>query len=124
MNRWTQGFLNKLDNLKFLSYVDEDGFPVIIPAIQAQAGDPEHVVFSTSVFTPELESIPTGAALAVFGMALTMEDVLVRGVYEGIRRLGGFRCGSVKVDWVYNPMPPTPGQVYPEVELEPVRNFE
>ena len=123
LNPWTQNFINKLDNLKFLSFVDEDGFPVIIPAIQAQARDREHVVFSTSVFTSDLESIPTGASLAVFSLALTMEDVLVRGTYEGIQRLAGFRCGSVKVDWVYNSMPPTPGQVYPELEIEPVRNF-
>jgi hypothetical protein len=27
------------------------------------------------------------------------------------------------VDWVYNPMPPVPGQVYPSVELKPVVEF-
>ncbi len=123
LNSWTRTFISKLDNLKFLSYVDEDGFPVIIPAIQAQAADQEHVTFSTSVFTPDLESIPAGAPVAVFCMALSMENVLVRGAYEGIHRLAGFQCGSVKVDWVYNSMPPTPGQVYPELEIEPVRKF-
>jgi hypothetical protein len=122
-NSWTQNFINKLDNLKFLSYVDEDGFPVIIPAIQAQAADRAHVVFSTSAFTQDLESIPSGAPLAVFCLALTMEDVLVRGAFQGIQRLAGVRCGSVKVDWVYNSMPPTPGQVYPELEVKPVRDF-
>ncbi len=123
LNPWTQNFFSKLDNLKFLSYVDEDGFPVIIPAIQVQAGDPEQVVFSTSVFTQDLETIPAGVPMAVFCMALTMEDVLVRGVYEGHRRLAGFECGSLKLDWVYNSMPPTPGQVYPELALEPLRKF-
>jgi hypothetical protein len=123
INPWTQGFLNKLDGLKFLGYVDKDGYPVIIPAIQAQTADREHVLFSTSVFQADLEAIPAGVPLAVFGLALTMEDVLLRGKYEGIRRFGGFRCGSVKIDWVYNPMPPVPGQVYPEVEMQTVKEF-
>ncbi len=123
LNPWTQKFISKLDNLKFLSYVDEDGFPVVVPAIQAQAAGREHVIFSASVFNQDLESIPAGVPLAVFSLALTMEDVLVRGTYEGIRRRAGLRCGSVKVDWVYNSMPPTPGQVYPLLEIEPVRKF-
>ena len=123
INPWTQGFLNKLDGLKFLGYVDKDGYPVIIPAIQAQTADREHVLFSTSVFQADLEAIQAGVPLAVFGLALTMEDVLLRGKYEGIRRFGGFRCGSVKIDWVYNPMPPVPGQVYPEVEMQTVKEF-
>ena len=123
LNHWTRAFLDKIDNLKFLCYVGADGYPVLIPAIQAQSLDPQHVVFSTSVYTDELAEIPAGAPLAVFSMALSMEDVLLRGSYLGIRRVGGIRCGLVQVDWVYNPMPPVPGQVYPPVELKPVVAF-
>jgi hypothetical protein len=123
LNGWTRAFLDKIDNLKFLSYVGADGYPVLIPAIQAQSLDKQHVLFSTSVYTDELEAIPAGADLAVFSMALTMEDVLLRGKYQGLRRMGGVRVGMVAVDWVYNPMPPTPGQVYPALELKPVTEF-
>ncbi len=66
---------------------------------------------------------PAGTPLAVFGMALTMEDVLVRGVYQGIRRLGGVRVGMVEAEWVYNPMPTVPGQIYPPLELKPIVEF-
>jgi hypothetical protein len=123
MNRWTRSFLDKIDNLKFLSYVGDDGFPVIIPAIQAQSLDPGHVLFSTSVFSGELQVIPPGVPLAIFGMALTMEDVLLRGKYLGYRRMGGVKTGLVELDWVYNPMPPVPGQVYPPLELKAVTQF-
>jgi hypothetical protein len=123
LNPWTRGFLNKLDNLKFLAYVDADGYPALIPAIQAQSLDAGHVLFSTSVYTDELEAIPAGASLAVFGMSLSMEDVLMRGTYRGLSRLGGIRCGVVALDWVYNSMPPVPGQVYPPVELTAVTDF-
>ena len=123
LNVWTRAFLDKIDNLKFLSYVGADGYPLLIPAIQTQSLDKQHVLFSTSVYADELEAIPAGADLAVFSMALTMEDVLLRGKYQGIRRVGGVKAGVVEVDWVYNPMPPVPGQVYPPVELKPVTQF-
>jgi hypothetical protein len=123
LNGWTRAFLDKIDNLKFLCYVGPDGYPVLIPAIQAQSLDAEHVLFSTSVYADELAKLPAGIPLAVFSMALTMEDVLLRGTYLGIRRLGGLQTGLVQANWVYNPMPPVPGQVYPPLELKPVVVF-
>ena len=123
LNPWTRAFVDKIDNLKFLCYVASDGYPVIIPAIQTQSLDSQHVLFSTSVYQEELVAIPAGAPLAVFSMALTMEDVLLRGTYLGIRRVGGIPAGVVDVDWVYNPMPPVPGQIYPQVKLNAVREF-
>jgi len=123
LNYWTIKFLNKLDNLKFLAYIGEDGFPVLIPAIQAQSLDAEHILFSTSVYQDEIQAIPKGASLAVFGMALTMEDVLMRGTYQGIQRVGGVQAGIVEVDWVYNSMPPVTGQIYPKIDVQAVTEF-
>jgi hypothetical protein len=123
MNGWTLAFFNKIDNLKFLSWLDEDGYPWIVPVIQAQAGDGQHLLLSTGVFEEELKTIPPGAPVAVLGMALTMEDVLVRGTFQGIRRCAGLRCARILVDWVYNPMPPAPGQIYPQTEIAPVTTF-
>jgi hypothetical protein len=123
LNYWTRGFMNKIDNLKFLSYVGEDGFPIIIPAIQTQSLDASTLIFSTSVYTNELQAIPVDAPLAVFGMALTMEDVLMRGTFKGLRRMGGVKVGEVDVDWVYNPMPPVPGQIYPHQKISPITQY-
>ena len=123
LNPWTRALMNKLDNLKFLAYVGSDGFPVVIPAIHAQALDGEQIIFSSGTYQEELEAIPKGTTVAVFGMSLAMEDVLMRGEYQGLQRRGGVRCGSVKVNWVYNPMPPRAQQIYPELDLEPVRTF-
>ena len=123
LNPWTRAFLDKLDNLKFITWVGVDGYPAIIPAIQAQSLDQQHILFSTSVYTDELKAIPTGADVAVFSMALTMEDVLLRGKYLGMRRLAGIKAGLVEVNWVYNPMPPVPGQIYPPVMLQAVEKY-
>jgi hypothetical protein len=123
LNLWTRQLMNKLDNLKFLSYIGADGYPVIIPVIQAQAAGAEHVLFSTGAYGDDLGLIPAGATVAMLCMSLDMEDVLLRGEFQGIRREGLVRCGSVRVDWVYNPMPPKPQQIYPPVALEPITVF-
>jgi hypothetical protein len=123
LNPWTQAFLNKLDNLKFICWVEADGYPTIIPAIQTQCLDKQRLLFSTSVYADELKAIPAGAEVAVFSMALTMEDVLLRGKYLGMRRLAGVKAGVIEVDWVYNPMPPVPGQIYPPVKLVGVEAY-
>jgi hypothetical protein len=123
LNLWTRSLLNKLDALKFLSYLDTDGHPVIVPVIQAQAAGSGHVLFSTGAYAEDLALVPPGTQVAVFGLALSMEDVLMRGVFEGIHRYAGIPCGRVQVDWVYNSMPPAPGQIFPPLPLEAVRNF-
>src|SRR4030042_2976750 len=123
LNPWTRLFLNKLDNLKFIAWVGDDGYPVIIPAIQTQCLDRQHILFLTSVYIDELTAIPVGVDVAIFSMALTMEGVLLRGKYLGMRRLAGIKAGIVEVDWVYNPMPPVPGQIYPPVKLQAVEKY-
>lgn len=123
LNLWTRRLFNKLDNLKFVAYVGDDGYPAIVPAIQAQALNAQQVIFAAGAFGDELRAIPAGVPLAVFGMTLDMEDVLLRGAYGGIRRIAGIPCGTVNVDWVYNPMPPKPEQIYPMTALEAVRVF-
>jgi hypothetical protein len=123
LNAWTRALMNKLDNLKFLAYVGPDGYPDIVPVIQAQALDPNHVIFATSAYRPDLEAVPDGATVAIYALSLDMETVLLRGQFLGLQRRGAIRCGNVRVDWVYNPMPPTPQQIYPQTALEAVAAF-
>ncbi len=123
LNPWIHGLFNKLDNLKFISYVGSDGFPVVLPVIQTQALDAKRLVFALGAFSEELRKIPSGVRMAVFGMSFDMETVLMRGEYAGIQRVAGIPSGVVTVDWVYNSMPPVSQQIYPPVKVEPVREF-
>jgi general stress protein 26 len=124
LNSWTRQLLDRMSNLKFLAYVDRDGYPHIIPIIQAQTLDSQHVIFPTSVYGDELKAISEGVTVAIFGMSLDMEDVLLRGVFQGVQRTMGLQCGTVRVNWVYNSMPPVPGQIYPKAGVEPVTTFQ
>ena len=40
LNPWIHGLFNKLDNLKFISYVDADGFPVVLLSSQPRHWTP------------------------------------------------------------------------------------
>jgi hypothetical protein len=124
LNGWTRGLFAQMNSLKFLAYIGEDGYPEIIPVLQARALDSERVIFSAAAYPDELHQVPAGAQAALFAMSLDMEDVLLRGRFRGLRRVGGVRCGVLETNWVYNSMPPTPGQIYPPVELKVVRDFE
>jgi len=123
MNDWTVKLLNKLDTLKFLSYVAQDGFPVIIPLLQCQAADSRRLVFHPGAYADELLSLKKGTDVAVFGLTLAMQDVLVRGKFTGYKKYQAIRLGSVDIDWVYNSMPPLVGQIYPPTEIKVVEDF-
>ena len=124
LNLWSRQLLDGTRNLKFAAFVDSNGFPRIIPVIQARSCPGDRVIFSLAAFGQELRTVPSNAKVAVFGMTLNMESVLVRGPSLGTQWFGFFRCGVMKAEWVYNPMPPVPGQIYPPTELQPVTHFD
>ncbi len=123
MNYWTKNLFNRMDTLKFLSFIGKDGFPVIIPLLQCQAADSTRLVFNTVPYKDELSRLETGSDIAIFGMTLQMEDVLVRGKFSGFKKYNGIILGAVDINWVYNSMTPKAGQIYPEVKQEKVINF-
>jgi len=121
---FAQNLFDKLDSLKFISYLGGDGFPVIIPAIQCQTAGSRRIVFSARPYADELGVIEKGAAVTVLGLNLKMQSVLVRGTFQGFRKIRLTTLGILDIDWVYNSMPPSHGQIYPEVKLEPVTAFQ
>lgn len=123
INPWSANLISGIGNLKFLSYIDADGFPVITPVLQAAAGSTEEIIFSTTAYRQDLEAIPAATPMALFGMTLDMEDVLFRGEYIGMQSSMGMKYGNLKVDWVYNAMPPLPQQIYPPLEPQAITKF-
>ena len=120
---FAEDLFNQLDSLKFIAYVGPEGFPVIVPVIQCQAADSRRLAFSPFAFKEELVCIPKGVRVALFGLTMGMEDVLIRGTFRGYKRTMGLTLGTVDIEWVYNSMPPAHGQIYPEVELKTILDF-
>lgn len=123
MKLFAENIFNKIGNIKFLSYIDDEGFPVLVPALQAMAADSGRIVFSAGMYKDELMKIKDGADMAIFGMNLDMEDVLTKGKFKGFTRSRGVRIGVFDIERVYNSMPPVAGYIYPEHKLEPVTEF-
>lgn len=61
LNLSTEKLMDKTGNLKFLAYIDKDGYPFIIPVIQAMTAGTDSVVFSSSVYNSDLQAVPSGA---------------------------------------------------------------
>lgn len=120
---WAEELFNTIGNLKFLSYIGEDGFPEIIPVFQSETAGSSRIVFSCSPYKDELKKIPEGAKASIFGMTLNMEDVLVLGRFGGFKRSGLVTLGVLDIEKVYNSMPPKHGFIYPEEKPIPVTEF-
>lgn len=123
LSLFAMSIVDRIDTLKFLSYIGKDGYPVILPLLQCRAADSRRLAFAASPFGEELAAVPAGSTVAIFAMTMKMEDILIRGTYNGVRRYRGVGLGTVDIDWVYNSMPPVHGQIYPEIGLRPVSNF-
>jgi len=115
MNPWTQGFISRIGNLKFAAYIGPDGYPRIVPQLAATCVGPGRVYLPGTEHPDELARIPDRASVALFTMALSMEDVLVRGVFR--RPVPGRAGACIDVDWVYNSMPPVAERIYPPRRL-------
>ena len=109
-----KGLFSKLDGLKFIAYLDENGKYKIIPVIQAGPAGTDRVAFSLTPFREEIRKIPAGSKAAVFAVNLNMESVLVKGIYRGISGLP--RIGTLEIEKVYNSMPPKNEYIYPRKE--------
>jgi len=114
---------NRLDALKFAAWIDSDGFPKIVPVLQAKASDTGTIVFSPLAYAEELLQLKQGTPVAIYALTVKMENILTRGIFNGYKRYAGIKLGLCYVNWVYNSMPPVHGQIYPPVPLQPVKEF-
>jgi hypothetical protein len=106
--------------VRVISYIDpEDGYPTMIPAIQLQAPDRNRLVFPPSVLKEDLNKIPIGSKVAVFGMNFEFYNQLVKGTFTGFKKFRGIKFGVIEIEEIYNSTPPVPRIIYPPLEAIP-----
>jgi len=113
---------NQMTNAKVMSYIDSDGYPIIIPVFGLVAPDKSKLVFPLVQFQKELNIIPKNTNVATYvivsaGMELT--NIQVNGTFTGFKKVRGFTYGIIDIDEVYNSMPPLHGVIYPKRQLRP-----
>ncbi|MDP3130814.1 MAG: hypothetical protein Q8N15_05770, partial [Bacillota bacterium] len=118
MKPWAEGFIGKLDTLKFLSYVGDDGYPQILPVIQAQSAGSSRILLKNDPYGDWMTPIKKGMKIAILAFSMTMETVLVKGTFSGFDAKG---YGTLDIERVYNSMPPVHGYVYPPEAKQEVK---
>ena len=106
-------------NPKFLAWIGEDGYPVIVPCFQLRAPDRGKLTFTLSQFGNQLKTIPEGAHVCAFGMNFEREMNVVKGTVVEWTKKRGVDFAVIDVTEVYNCQPPIPGVVYPEKDFRP-----
>ncbi len=123
LNETSRAMFSQIDGLKFISYLDGEGFPCLIPVIQAANAGLDRVIFALTPYREELLKVPGGASVAVFFVNLLMESVLVKGIYNR-KQYAGLPYGYVDLERVYNSMPPQSRYIYPPLkQYEKVKEF-
>jgi len=117
MKPWAEKFTGKLDTLMFLSYLDPEGHPMIIPTIQAQSAGSSRILFRNDPYGERLSALKKGMRIAMLAFSMSMETVLLKGTFSGFDASG---YGYMQIDYVYNSMPPVHGYVFPEQPIEPI----
>ena len=116
MRPWTQKFMNGLLTLAYLGYMGEDGFPKIVPIIQAQSASSSRIFFTKAPYSDMCKDLKDGVRASIYGMSLDMEATLLKGTYHETSKGAGY----LEIDKIYNPTPPVSGYCYPEKKYEAV----
>lgn len=119
LNRLSRNLADGLATLKFIAAEDEEGFCRITPIVQAASASDGRLAFTPKPYTDNLAQIKPGQKASVFVMNLSLESVLLKGVYGGT---GKGLC-AFDVEKVYNPLMPVPGYIYPKAPIRAVTEF-
>ena len=106
---YARKLFNAVGNPKFISFINEDGYPVVVPAVQAQETGTNTIVLASSPYKELLAPLKKGMRVAMMAISLDMESVVIKGTFSGFS--GGM--GRVKIDRVYNSIPPVMRYIYP-----------
>ena len=114
---WAASHLAAMTTLKYVSWIDDEGYPVLVPVVPCSPAGSTRLVLAPTVFKEDLRRLTPDTPVAVLALNLQLESVLVRGVFAGWRGLPGLRTGVLDIDFVYNSLPPVHGQIWPVVPL-------
>jgi len=100
----------RLQAAKFLAYLDDDGYPDMVPALSLRPAGEQTLVFSSDLAAPALAALSLGAKVAA--SVLTFEPLAyqIKGEFLGAERSLGRLAGAIAVQEVYSASPPLPGQ--------------
>ncbi|MDR0884814.1 MAG: pyridoxamine 5'-phosphate oxidase family protein [Clostridiales Family XIII bacterium] len=111
------------DALKFIAYVDSDGYPQLVYVPQAKLVEGNIVVLDTSLNSEELNQIPDDAPVAIMAMVPRLgASIQVEGNIQRETRAGADIL-LLNILRVYSGNTPKAGYIYPPEPIDAVRLF-
>lgn len=96
-------------NLKFISFIDEDGYPMIIPTLQLIPVNGNRLVFTPSILKEDFLKIKPETFMACYGMSLEVIMYQIKGTFKEVQEYEGIPIGILEVEEVYCSMAPKAG---------------
>ena len=100
----------KLMGVRILSYLDDEGYPLVVPTLSLQPGGEDRLLCAQSLFADTLETLPIGSPVAASLLTFDIVSFQAKGYWQGSSRLLGAPMGSMSVTSVYAGGPPIPGR--------------
>lgn len=119
MSPFVKKLFNNMGNPKFAGFIGSDGYPAVVPVVQAEAVGSDRVVFTASPYKELFKDLKKGMRVAVEAISTDMESALVKGTFSGFKN----GLGYVDIDKVYNSMPPICGYSYPKEDYKEIVEF-
>lgn len=107
-----------MSSLKFLSYIDEQGYPVLLPVVQSFMKDQGRMIIPLTTSRQEIKNIKENSKVAMFLANLDLASVLLQGVFRGVKKTVGVEHAIFDIEKVYNSMVPVVGYIYPKQPYE------
>ena len=97
-------------NLKYLAFVDADGYPLIIPTMHLLPAEGSRLIFTPADYKEDISKIQSGTFVTTY--TLYIEELLsyqVKGTYQGLQPYQDIEVGVINIEEVYCTMPPKAG---------------
>ena len=96
--------------IRILTFMDSDGYPLVIPTLSLQPAGESTLVCAQGLFADMLESLDTGSPIAASLLTFDAVSFQAKGHWLESRNLLGAPMGSMSVTSVYAGGPPIPGR--------------
>lgn len=100
----------RLMGVKYLAYIDTDGYPGIIPLLSSYPADGRRLIFGTSISGKAIGRLKSREKVAASVITSDPVAYQVKGSFQGIKRYWGIKVGVIDIDELYSASPPLPGE--------------
>lgn len=101
---------NSIVSIKVLAFLDDDGYPGLLPAFSTRFSSPGELRFKISAYNWRARQLEVPCRVALNVLTVDLMTYQVKGELTCVKKTLGVETGVVRVDEVYSSMPPFCGR--------------